>query len=195
MWLSPFLGRCGHRSQAKENGRLTYARALFFTSLSLVILCVAGCSTSASQVAGTWSGPMMIDGGQGDPKFVNVAVTFTQNGDRIEGHWRTLDAINETSGDVSGTVATRDDGRQAMNVRFTFAGRHPVESIASLNCVGAARSEGQVTYNTTIDTTGQPAHERPGWAIRLKAFEGITFDSCPAIRYATWTLTRQSTSR
>lgn len=77
-----------------------------------------------------------------------------------------------------------------MTVRFTFAGQHPIESIANVNCSGAARSEGQLTYNTTYDSAGQPSPERPGWGIRLKAFEGITFDSCPAIRYATWTLTR-----
>lgn len=133
---------------------------------------------------------MMLDAGKGAHTFVHVQVTFTQDGDRIEGHWRALDGPSDAGGLVSGTV-TGQEGRQAVNVRFTYAGPHPIRSIPGTNCSGAARSEGQLTYNTTIDTAGRQAHERPGWGIRLKAFEGFTFESCAAIQYATWTLTRQ----
>jgi hypothetical protein len=127
---------------------------------------------------------MMLDGGNAGPAFIHVAVNFTQVGDRVGGVWRSLDSA--ASGDVAGTV-TNENGRQAVTMRFTFAGPHPIGSTTGVNCIGAARSEGQLVYNTTSD----PAHERPGWAIRLKAFEGFTFESCAAIRYATWTLTRQ----
>jgi hypothetical protein len=133
---------------------------------------------------------MMLDAGNGAHSLSDIEVTFTQDGDRIEGRWRTIDGTLEATGLVSGTIA-REDSRQAVNVRFTYAGRHPNRSVAGANCVGSARAEGQLTYNTTVDTSGQPSRERPGWGIRLKAFEGFTFDSCPAIGYATWTLTRR----
>ena len=132
---------------------------------------------------------MMLDGSAG-PTFIHVAATLTQEGNRIGGEWHSLDATSAASGDLAGTV-TYENSRQAITMRFTFAGPHPITT-ASDNCVGAARSEGQLVYNTATDTAGGAAPERPGWGIRLKAFEGITFESCPAIRYATWTLTRQS---
>jgi hypothetical protein len=131
---------------------------------------------------------MMIDGAGSGSTFVHVAVTFTQRGSRIEGHWRALDGNTDAAGLVSGTV-THENGHQPVNVRFTYTGGHPIRSTGSSTCVGSARAEGQLTYNTTIDTMGGPSPERPGWGIRLKAFEGFTFESCPAIGYATWTLT------
>jgi hypothetical protein len=154
----------------------------------LLVVCMLGCGTPAPQIAGIWSGRMMIDGGGSGPTFVHVAVTFTQDGSRVEGHWRALDGTSDAEGLVSGTV-TRENGGQPVNVRFTYTGRHPIRSIGT--CVGSARSEGQLTYNTTIDTAGGPSPERPGWGIRLKAFDGFAFESCPAIGYATWTLTRE----
>ena len=167
---------------------LIWRQALLFNVL-LLVLCVQGCSEPAPQIAGTWSGSMMIDGGSG-PTFVKVAVTFTQDDHHLEGHWRALDGTTQAAGLVSGTI-TRDNSRQAVNARFTYTGRHPHRASAGATCVGSARSEGQLTYNTTIDTAGGPSPERPGWGIRLKAFEGFTFESCPTIGYATWTLTRE----
>ena len=193
-------GRAGHDAdvhrafQARRSGRCSHHRyttltkdrlTTFFNILLFAGLCVR-CSSPAPQISGGWSGTMMLDGGDAGPAFIHVAVNVTQDGDRITGSWRSVDAKSSASGDVAGTMSN-ENGHQAVTMRFTFAGPHPLKSTAGVDCIGTARSEGQLTYNITSD----PAHERPGWAIRLKAFEGITFESCPAIGYSTWTLTRQ----
>jgi hypothetical protein len=168
---------------------LNSGQARFF-NIVLAMLCLQGCRTTPPQIAGTWSGEMMIDGGTRGPTHIKVTVTFTQHRNRIGGQWRSLDAARPAAGEVFGTL-TREQSRQAVDMRFTFTGRHPLEPDAGGSCRGAARSVGQLTYNTTVDTAGRQAHEPPGWGIRLKAFDGLAFESCPAIRYATWTLTRQ----
>jgi hypothetical protein len=134
---------------------------------------------------------MMLDRGNGAHTFVKVEVTFTQLRDRVSGQWRTLESTAaSTAGKVSGTVGN-NESQNAMDVSFTFSGEHPVRAVANIDCSGTARAEGQLTYNTTVTTGGGPEHEPRGWGIRLKAFNGIEFESCPPIRYATWTLTRQ----
>jgi hypothetical protein len=159
------------------------------TRLAIAVFWLHACGgADAPSVAGTWSGSMILDSGKGESTSGDVEVTFTQDGNRIEGRWRTLEGA-EATGLVSGTI-TREESRHAVNVRFTYAGRHPGRSDAGANCVGSARADGQLTFNTTMDTAGQPSRERPGWYIRLKAFEGFTFEACPPIGYATWTLSR-----
>jgi hypothetical protein len=159
-------------------------------NVALVIGCLQGCGPAPPQIAGTWSGTMMLDAGNAAPTFMPVAVTFTQDGNQMEGRWHALDGTTDAAGLVSGTV-TRAEDRQTLAVRFTYKGRHPIRPMPDATCIGTARSEGLLSYNTTVDTAGRQSREQPGWSIRLKAFEGFAFDACPAIGYATWTLARQ----
>src|SRR5687767_12360595 len=116
----------------------------------------------APSIVGTWSGSMLLDAGKGADSRVTVQVTLRQDGDDINGEWRTLDGTGEAAGHVSGTVTADENGRQRLNIRFTYAGRHPFRSVPAAICNGNARAEGQLTYNTTVDTSGQPSPERPG---------------------------------
>ena len=129
-------------------------------------------------------------GPDGASEPVQVEVTFTQDGDRIGGRWHTTEATRGAAGRVTGSIQ-HDGGRTTVDVVFSFAGSHPFAPAADAQCQGSARAEGQLTYNTTVSTDGGPSPEQPGWGVRLKAFEGFSFDNCPAIRYATWTLARQ----
>lgn len=148
-------------------------------------------------MAGTWSGPMMLELEKGMNEFVDTEVVLEQSGERLRGRWHALDSKKySAAGDVIGTV-TRAGARQQVDVSFTFVGYQPGKPLsAAAQCTGTARASGQLTNNTTVDTSGRAVAESPethGWAIRLKAFDGFGFESCPVIRYATWTLTRRGT--
>jgi hypothetical protein len=161
-------------------------------TIVFVTLCSTGCATTSEpQVAGTWSGPMMLELAKGNHTFVTVDVTLIQDGEQLSGRWQTIDTTEfKADGDVTGRIA-RAPSHHQVDLRFSFVGRHPGAEGA---CRGAAQASGLLTFNTTVNSAANPPgtpHEEPGWGIRLKAFEGFAFDSCSPVRYATWTLTRK----
>jgi hypothetical protein len=134
---------------------------------------------------------MMLELAKGNPAFVKVDVTLMQDGEQLSGRWQTIDTAEfRAGGEVTGRIA-RTPSHHQVDMRFSFAGRHPN---AVGPCNGAAQSSGQLTYNTTVNSAVNPPgtpHEQTGWGLRLKAFDGFPFESCSPVRYATWTLTRK----
>lgn len=164
-------------------------------TIFLVTFCSTVCSkTAAPDMTGTWSGPMMVELAKGDHTFVTVDVTLNQDGDRLSGRWRTIETTEfGADGDVTGRIALTPSHQQ-VDLRFSFVGRHPSAPEAEGPCRGTADASGQLTFNTTVNSaTNQPStpREEPGWALRLKAFDGFSFEACSPVRYATWTLTRK----
>ena len=161
-------------------------------TMVLMTLCSIGCSkTTAPDVTGTWSGPMMLELAKGAHTFVTVDITLNQDGEQLSGRWRTIDTTEfKADGEVKGRLA-RTPSHHQVDLRFSFVGRHPS---AEGPCQGAAQASGQLTFNTTVNSGANPPgtpREEPGWALRLKAFEGFPFESCSPVTYATWTLTRK----
>jgi hypothetical protein len=151
----------------------------------------------APEVTGTWSGPMVLELDKGLNALVDIEVVLEQTDGRLRGRWHTLDSKEySAAGDVIGTI-TRTAASQQVDLSFEFVGHHPGSPLSgAAQCAGVARASGQLTNNTTYGTSDRAVDESPGmhgWAIRLKAFDGFSFTSCPAIRYATWTLTRRVT--
>ena len=131
----------------------------------------------------------MLELAKGNPAFVKVEAVLVQRGKDIRGRWRTLDSERHVaSGELTGSL-TRTEAEQHVDVSFTFVGHYAGSTAtAGLQCRGTARASGQLTRNTITGIGG--SREEPPWSIRLKAFDGFGFESCPPIRYATWTLTR-----
>jgi hypothetical protein len=159
------------------------------------LIAVAWCAVAACagarvpDVSGTWTGPMMLQLGKGNSAFVDVEVVLEQSGTNVKGRWHTVATEEHSaSGTVTGTL-TRTASQQQVNVSFTFVGHHAGRPSAEGEpCQGGARASGSLNRNTTVGSGAPP--EAPGWSIRLKAFDGFGFESCPPIRYATWTLAR-----
>ena len=161
-------------------------------TIVFVTLLSTGCaSTSEPQVAGTWSGSMMLELEKGNHTFVTVDVTLNQDGDQLSGRWRTIETTDfRADGEVKGRIA-RTASHHQVDLRFSFVGRHPS---AKAPCTGVAQASGQLTFNRTVNGGANPPGtplEEPGWGLRLKAFDGFPFESCSPVRYATWTLTRK----
>ena len=160
---------------------------------AVVMMCAAhGClRPTVPDVAGRWSGSMMLELGQGNHAFVTVEVTLNQDGEHLSGRWRTADTTEfAANGDVTGRIA-RDGSRQQVDMDFSFVRRQPN---GAQPCTGTAKASGQLTYNTTVSSSAnqdRTPKEEPGWGIRLKAFDGVSFEACSPVRYATWTLTRK----
>jgi len=164
-------------------------------TLVVVTLSAARCiESSAPEMAGTWSGPMMLELAKGNHTFVTVDVTFNQDGEELWGRWQTMDTTEfAAEGELTGRIA-RTPSRHEIEVRFSFVGRPPGTPPADGACRGLARASGQLTFNTTVNSAANPPgmpREKPGWAIRLKAFDGVSFEACSPVRYATWTLIRK----
>jgi hypothetical protein len=134
---------------------------------------------------------MMLELDQGRTAFVKVEVNLNQDGEQLSGRWRTTDTTEfAADGAVTGRIA-RDGSRQQVEMDFAFTGRHPN---GAQTCTGTAKASGQLSHNTTVNSAANPdrtPREEPGWAIRLKAHDGLSFQACPPIRYATWSLTRK----
>ena len=161
-------------------------------TMFLATLWLVGCSkTPAPNVTGNWSGPMMLELATGNHTFVTVGVTLQQSGEQLSGRWRTTDTTAfAADGEVTGRIA-RTPSHHQVDLRFSIVGRH---LRGEGPCKGAAQASGQLTFNTTVNSEANPSgtpREAPVWALRLKAFDGFQFGSCPPVRYATWTLTRK----
>ncbi len=102
----------------------------------------------------------------------------------------TVDVNLNQDGEVTGRI-TREGSRRQVDMDFSFAGSHPD---GAQPCRGTAKASGQLAYNTTVNSAAnadRTPREEPGWALRLKAFDGFSFEACSPVRYATWTLTRK----
>jgi hypothetical protein len=169
--------------------------------LALIVTAVScsfqSCARRATvpEVAGTWSGPMMLELAHGEPAFVNVDLVLQQDRERLHGRWHTTNSIEyQAAGDAAGKISNVS-GRNQVDVSFTFVGHHPgMPASGGVRCSGTASASGQLTYSTIVDANSLSpvqSREAQGWRIRLKAYDGIGFDSCPKIRYATWTFTHR----
>ena len=169
-----------------------FPRALAaFACCALVVSALSSCRRAqAPQIAGTWSGTMMLEAPPRAPVVVDVAVVLQQRSGSLDGRWRTKGNVAyRAAGNVTGKIY-EVPGRHQVDVRFTFdASPGLVRPLDGIRCEGLGVAEGQLTFAHTIGSRISSTQD-PRWVLRLKAFNGIDFRGCGTVAYATWTLAR-----
>ena len=182
-----------------DPGDTRKTRLLGWAAVSLLLIVLAtiqGVGSRAAvgqgrEIAGRWSGRMLVDYRSGRNELVPIEVSLTQHRTELTGQWRIAQSSRySASGTVSGTIQYVS-GVRRVDLQFAYDGAVPSRDLRtspSRTCVGVGRATGQFTI-ANVSGSSEPARG----VIRVKAFEGIAFGSpCDPVPYAEWELSRSS---